>query len=64
MVETKPDKRTEFRTSVKAVWLGKLAGWFTRFLSMTLRIKIVDRCGITRRKAGGGPVAATGTALF
>ena len=40
----------------KARAAGTLAGWLIRCLGSTLRMEVVDRCGITRRDGLGGPV--------
>ena len=37
----------QIRTSFKVRSLGSLAGWLLRLYSVTLRIKVVDRCGLT-----------------
>ena len=39
----------EIRTSIKMRGFGTLVGWFLRLYSVTLRIKVVDHCGLTDR---------------
>ncbi len=48
--------RTEIRESPKAAVIGTLAGWLMRIWSLTLRIEVEDRCGITRPGGFPGPV--------
>jgi len=55
-VTTPPDKRSEMRTSRKVEWLGRLAGWLMRAVGGTLRVTVVDRCGITKPGGMPGPV--------
>lgn len=55
MDNAKDQRRSEVRTSRKAVWLGKCIGWFIRVVTATLRVEVVDRCGVTR--PGGLPGA-------
>ena len=37
----------KIRTSLKVRALGSLVGWLLRLYGVTLRIKVVDRCGLT-----------------
>ena len=39
----------EIRTSFKMRGLGALVGWLLRLYAVTLRIKVVDHCGLTDR---------------
>jgi lysophospholipid acyltransferase (LPLAT)-like uncharacterized protein len=55
-----PAKRdTEVRSSRKTEWVGRLAGWAMRLNFMTLRVKYVDRCGVTAPEGIQGPVIVT-----
>ncbi len=48
--------RSEIRESRKATILGTLAGWFMRLWCLTLRLDIVDRCGLGKPGTFEGPV--------
>lgn len=55
-METTRDKRVEVRTSRKAEWIGRLAGWLMRAMVGSCRIRVVDRCGVTKPGGLAGPV--------
>ncbi|NNC87863.1 MAG: lysophospholipid acyltransferase family protein [Akkermansiaceae bacterium] len=49
-------QRLAVRDSAKARILGTVAGWILRVTGATLRMEVVDRCGITERGRVEGPV--------
>lgn len=50
------DRRGEVRTSRKARWIGRGAGWLMRLVGASLRVRVEDRCGVTRAGGIAGPV--------
>ena len=46
----------EIRTSFKMRGLGALVGWLLRLYAVTLRIKVVDHCGLTDRGKHENPL--------
>jgi len=51
-----PNRDTEVRRSLKTEWAGRIAGWAMRLNFMTLRVKYIDRCGVTEPEGIQGPV--------